>query len=79
MRIGGDLEVGRIGYGAMRLTGENLWGDYPDRDGGIARVGSEPRFVPSRLRWSSRVSVFVDQSAEDVGFARRPGRDRDDG
>jgi aryl-alcohol dehydrogenase-like predicted oxidoreductase len=36
MRIGGDLEVGRIGYGAMRLTGPNLWGDYPDRNGGIA-------------------------------------------
>jgi pyridoxine 4-dehydrogenase len=36
MRIGGDLEVGRVGFGAMRLTGPNLWGDYPDRDGGIA-------------------------------------------
>jgi aryl-alcohol dehydrogenase-like predicted oxidoreductase len=33
--IGGDLRVGRIGYGAMRLTGPDLWGDYPDRDGGI--------------------------------------------
>jgi pyridoxine 4-dehydrogenase len=33
--IGGDLQVGRIGYGAMRLTGTNRWGDYPDRDGGI--------------------------------------------
>jgi aryl-alcohol dehydrogenase-like predicted oxidoreductase len=28
--------VGRIGYGAMRLTGPDLWGEYPDRDGGIA-------------------------------------------
>src|ERR1700742_3045806 len=25
----------RIGYGAMRLTGPDLWGDYPDRDGAI--------------------------------------------
>jgi aryl-alcohol dehydrogenase-like predicted oxidoreductase len=33
--LGGDLQVGRIGYGAMRLTGPNLWGEYPDRDGGI--------------------------------------------
>jgi hypothetical protein len=31
--VGGDLRVGRIGYGAMRLTGPNLWGDYADRDG----------------------------------------------
>jgi aryl-alcohol dehydrogenase-like predicted oxidoreductase len=33
--LGGDLRVGRIGYGAMRLTGTNRWGEYPDRDGGI--------------------------------------------
>jgi pyridoxine 4-dehydrogenase len=33
--IGGDLEVGRIGFGAMRLTGPNLWGEYPDHQGGI--------------------------------------------
>jgi pyridoxine 4-dehydrogenase len=26
----------RIGYGAMRLTGTDLWGDYPDRDAAIA-------------------------------------------
>ena len=34
--LGGDLQVGRIGYGAMRLTGTNGWGEYADRDGGIA-------------------------------------------
>ncbi len=26
----------RLGYGAMRLTGAGMWGEYPDRDGGIA-------------------------------------------
>jgi len=34
--IGGDLRAGRVGYGAMRLTGPDLLGDYPDRAGGIA-------------------------------------------
>jgi aryl-alcohol dehydrogenase-like predicted oxidoreductase len=34
--LGGDLRIGRVGYGAMRLTGTQLWGEYPDRDGGIA-------------------------------------------
>ena len=33
--IGGDLTVGSIGYGAMQLTGPKVWGDYPDREGGI--------------------------------------------
>lgn len=34
--IGGDLTVGRIGYGAMQLTGPKVWGDYPDRSKAIA-------------------------------------------
>ena len=29
--IGGDLSVNRLGYGAMRLTGEGIWGWPPDR------------------------------------------------
>jgi pyridoxine 4-dehydrogenase len=33
--IGGDLRVGRIGYGAMKLTGEQVWGPYPDHDRAI--------------------------------------------
>jgi pyridoxine 4-dehydrogenase len=33
--IGGDLVVGRIGLGAMRLTGDHLWGPYPDHDGAV--------------------------------------------
>jgi aryl-alcohol dehydrogenase-like predicted oxidoreductase len=33
--LGSDLQVGRIGYGAMRLAGPNLWGEYPDREGGV--------------------------------------------
>ena len=30
--LGGDLTVNRLGYGAMRLTGEGIWGWPPDRD-----------------------------------------------
>ena len=25
--LGGDLEVNRLGYGAMRITGEGIWGE----------------------------------------------------
>src|SRR5438045_7413256 len=28
--IGGDLPVHRLGFGAMRLTGEGIWGEPPD-------------------------------------------------
>jgi pyridoxine 4-dehydrogenase len=30
--IGGDLSVNRFGFGAMRLTGEGIWGEPADRE-----------------------------------------------
>jgi aryl-alcohol dehydrogenase-like predicted oxidoreductase len=35
-KIGGDLEVHRLGFGAMRITGKGIWGDPPDHDTAIA-------------------------------------------
>jgi pyridoxine 4-dehydrogenase len=32
----GDLEVRRLGFGAMRITGEGVWGAPPDRDRALA-------------------------------------------
>ena len=31
-KIGGDLEVNRLGFGAMRLTGKGIWGQPEDVD-----------------------------------------------
>ncbi len=31
----GDLEVHRLGFGAMRLTGEGIWGEPADPDGAV--------------------------------------------
>jgi pyridoxine 4-dehydrogenase len=36
--IGGDLTVNRMGFGAMRITGEGIWGPPPDRDVAKAAV-----------------------------------------
>jgi pyridoxine 4-dehydrogenase len=33
LTLGGDLEVRRLGFGAMRLTGEGIWGPPADREG----------------------------------------------
>jgi pyridoxine 4-dehydrogenase len=30
--LGGDLLINRLGFGAMRLTGEGIWGWPPDRE-----------------------------------------------
>src|SRR5438093_6027348 len=30
--LGGDLTVNRFGFGAMRITGEGIWGEPADRE-----------------------------------------------
>jgi pyridoxine 4-dehydrogenase len=35
-RIGGDLEVHRLGYGAMQITGDGIWGAPADHEGALA-------------------------------------------
>src|SRR6266550_6723122 len=34
-KLGGDLPVNRLGFGAMRLTGEGIWGWPADRDSAL--------------------------------------------
>jgi pyridoxine 4-dehydrogenase len=36
--VGGDLTVNRLGFGAMRITGQGVWGDPPDHDKAIATL-----------------------------------------
>ncbi len=36
--VGGDLDVNRIGFGAMRITGKGIWGPPADRASAIAVV-----------------------------------------
>jgi pyridoxine 4-dehydrogenase len=36
LSLGGELSVNRLGFGAMRLTGEGIWGPPKDRKGALA-------------------------------------------
>lgn len=40
--IGGELEVNRLGFGAMRVTGDGVWGDPADRAGALATLRALP-------------------------------------
>lgn len=40
--IGGDLSVNRLGFGAMRVTGEGVWDDPPDREAALATLRRVP-------------------------------------
>ncbi len=31
----GDLEVNRLGFGGMQLTGKGVWGEVPNRENGL--------------------------------------------
>ncbi|MGB2623858.1 MAG: aldo/keto reductase [Candidatus Acidiferrum sp.] len=36
IRLGGEISVHRLGFGAMRLTGEGIWGPPKDREAALA-------------------------------------------
>jgi pyridoxine 4-dehydrogenase len=41
-RIGGELEINRLGFGAMRITGKGIWGPPADREGALATLRRLP-------------------------------------
>ncbi len=55
-RLGGDLPVHRLGFGAMRITGEGVWGMPKDPD--------EARRV---LRWAVDLGVNLIDTADSYG------------
>jgi aryl-alcohol dehydrogenase-like predicted oxidoreductase len=61
--IGGDLSVRRIGFGAMRLTGDQVWGEYPDHDGGVALLRHA---VDSGVTFIDTADVYGPHSNEEL-------------
>jgi len=63
-KIGGDLEVNRLGFGAMRLTGEGIWGWPPDRANAVkvlkraVELLQDASPTPSKAHVLSTVSRF---------------------
>jgi pyridoxine 4-dehydrogenase len=41
-KIGGDIEIHRLGFGAMRITGAGIWGEPADRAGAIETLRRLP-------------------------------------
>jgi pyridoxine 4-dehydrogenase len=54
--IGGDLEVRRVGFGAMRITGDGIWGP-PD----------DPDAARRLLRWVVELGVNLIDTADSYG------------
>jgi pyridoxine 4-dehydrogenase len=43
-KIGGDIEINRLGFGAMRITGPGIWGEPADRAEAIRTLKRLPEF-----------------------------------
>jgi aryl-alcohol dehydrogenase-like predicted oxidoreductase len=41
-KIGGDIEINRLGFGAMRITGKGVWGPPSDRTGALQTLRRVP-------------------------------------
>src|ERR1700692_437385 len=58
--LGGELSVYRLGFGAMRLTGEGIWGPPKDRKGALAglrrAVGLDVNFIDTADSYGPHVS-----------------------
>ena len=44
-RVGGEIEINRLGFGAMRLTGQGIWGEPRDRAECIRTLERLPGFA----------------------------------
>ena len=61
--LGGELTLGRIGYGAMQLTGPKVWGEYPDHEGALALLRA---VVESGVTFIDTADVYGPHSNEEL-------------
>jgi pyridoxine 4-dehydrogenase len=62
-KLGGDLEVNRLGYGTMQLTGEGVWGEPDDHDESIAVLKAA---VAAGVNFIDTADSYGPQVAEDL-------------
>ena len=66
-KIGGDMEVNRLGFGAMRVTGDGIWGNPADRDESIRTLKRLPElginFIDTADSYGPDVSEWLIKEA----------------
>ncbi len=68
--IGGDLTVNRLGFGAMRITGEGIWGPPKDRDEAIRVLKRLPDIGVNFIDTAESYGPYI--SEELIGEALAP-------
>lgn len=59
--IGGEISVNRLGYGAMRLTGPDIWGEPDDRDEAIRVLHRLPELGVNFIDTADSYGPFVNE------------------
>ncbi|HKZ12695.1 MAG TPA: aldo/keto reductase [Solirubrobacterales bacterium] len=62
-KLGGDLDVNRLGYGTMQLTGKGVWGEPEDRDEALAVLR---RAVEAGVNFIDTADSYGPEVAEDL-------------
>lgn len=60
-RIGGDLEVCRLGFGAMRVTGAGIWGEPADPEAARATLRRVPELGVTLVDTADSYGPFVSE------------------
>jgi pyridoxine 4-dehydrogenase len=60
-RIGGDLPVNRLGFGAMRFTGPGIWGEPADRDEALRVLRRLPELGVDFIDTADSYGPFVSE------------------
>ena len=62
LRLGGDLLVNRLGFGAMRITGKGIWGPPEDRDEAIRVLRRVPELGVNLIDTADSYGPHVSES-----------------
>jgi len=72
-RIGGDITVNRLGFGAMRITGKGIWGDPADPEGARATLRALPELGVDLIDTADSYGPEVSEDL--IGEVLHPYRD----
>src|SRR3569623_1891172 len=70
--IAGDLDVNRLGYGAMRITGKGIWGPPEDKDEAIRTLRRAVELGVNFIDTADSYGPYV--SEELIGEALAPNK-----
>lgn len=83
-KLGGELSINRLGFGAMRVTGDGIWGEPADRQESLATLARVPElhinFIDTADAYGPDVSEWLIKEAlhpyENLVIATKGGQTR---